>query len=111
VLEAMLTAFGLLHKSWPELAAIANPFASRASWIGPTNHLQWDGPHAVFGFGKHRGQRIGMVDGGFLYWVLGKDFPQHVKEVCREACRMKPDELDAWIAERFPRPVTQQEAA
>jgi hypothetical protein len=24
---------------------------------------------------------------------------------------MKPDELDAWIAERFPRPVTQQEAA
>lgn len=110
VLDAMLTQFGLLHKSWPELSALANPFAARANWIGPSNHLQWDGAHAVFGFGKHRGVRIALADGGFLQWVLGKDFPPHVKAIVREAFRRQPDDLDAWIAERFPRPA-QQEAA
>lgn len=105
VLTAMLDRFGLAGRGWPELAAIANPFAGRLNWIGPTNHLQWDGQHAVFGFGKHKGVRVVLAGGSFLQWVLGKDFPPHVQEVCREAFRRQPDDLDAWIAERYPRPM------
>lgn len=106
VLSAMIERFDLGAKSWPELAAIANPFSGREKWIGPSHHLQWDGDAPVFAFGKNRGLRIDQVDPGFLMWMLGKDFPKHVKEVCAAATRMRGEQLTAWIVERFPRART-----
>lgn len=111
VLGAMLDRFGLTGWPWPELAAIANPFPGRENWIGPSHHIQWDRGNPVFAFGKHKGYRIDLVDPGFLSWVLGKDFPAHVKEVCRAALQQRGSLLETWIAERFGRPAAPAEGA
>lgn len=104
VLEAMLAKFGLAALPWPELAAIANPFPGRENWIGPSYHIQWreDG-RAAFAFGKNKGLCVDDVDSGFLQWVVGKDFPPHVKDVCRAALRMTGEPLAVWIANQYPR--------
>jgi DNA polymerase III subunit epsilon len=105
VLVSMLSAFGLADKPWPEIAAISDPFASRATWLGPSNHVQWDESGAVvFGFGKHKGQQVAHVDAGFLQWVLAKDFPPHVKKICRVAFE-RPLRFGDWIATYYPRPA------
>jgi DNA polymerase III subunit epsilon len=105
VLGAMLETFGLADKSWPEIATISDPFASRQAWIGPSPHIQWDDSGTVvFGFGKHRGCQVDQVDAGFLRWVIGKDFPPHVKDVCRVVLERRHQFKD-WIARYYPRPV------
>lgn len=90
--------------NWSELAAIADPFTSRANWIGPSHHIQWDvDGNAVFGFGKNQNRRVDQTDPGFLRWVIGKDFPPHVREICAAALRLPGVHLKPWIAERYPR--------
>ena len=104
VLTAMLETFGLVGKSWPELAAIADPFPGRENWIGPSHHLQWnDRGEPVFAFGKNKGCRIDEIDPGFLHWILGKDFPPHVKDICRQALLAHGEKFTAWIIKRYPR--------
>jgi DNA polymerase III subunit epsilon len=111
VLEAMLGVFGLADKPWQELAAISDPFPGRDAWIGPSNHVQWrDDGWPVFMFGKNKGCRIDQVDPGFLRWVIAKDFPPHVKEVCRAALQMSGERLKPWLAERYPRRAAPPEA-
>lgn len=109
VLAAMLDRFGMTDKEWPEIAAISDPFASRALWLGPSMHIQWDASGAaVFGFGKHKGCQVDQADGGFLRWVIAKDFPPHVKDICRVALERR-HQFGAWIAQYYPRrtPVDQ----
>lgn len=105
VLSSMLAAFGLSDKSWGEIATMSDPFVNRASWLGPSSHVQWDESGAVvFGFGKHKGQQVVHVDAGFLRWVLSKDFPPHVKKICGVALE-KPSRFGEWIATYYPRRV------
>ena len=105
VLSSMLAAFGLQGKPWPEIATISDPFARRASWIGPSPHIQWDESGAVvFGFGKYKGQQVINADGGFLRWLLAKDFPPHVKKICTVA-RERRHKFAEWIETYYPRPV------
>jgi len=105
VLSAMLAAFGLSDKPWDEIAVIANPFASRAAWIGPSFHIQRDASDAaVFGFGKYKGQQVGNADGGFLRWVIAKDFPPHVKKICTVALERRRS-FPEWIATYYPQPA------
>lgn len=111
VLGAMLETFGLADKSWPEIATISDPFASRQAWIGPSPHIQWDDSGTVvFGFGKHRGCQVDQVDAGFLRWVIGKDFPPHVKDVCRVVLERRHQFKD-WIARYYPRPMSPSQEA
>jgi DNA polymerase-3 subunit epsilon len=106
VLSSMLAAFGLAGRPWSEIAAISDPFAGRAAWIGPSSHVQWDESGAVvFGFGKHKGQQVAHVDAGFLRWVLARDFPPHVKKICSVALE-RPLRFGAWIATYYARPVS-----
>jgi DNA polymerase III subunit epsilon len=109
VLAAMLAAFGLADKSWPEIAAISNPFANRATWLGPSNHIQWDESGAVvFGFGKYKGQQVAHADAGFLKWVAAKDFPPHVKKICQVALERRR-QFDEWISTYYRRPGSKPE--
>jgi DNA polymerase-3 subunit epsilon len=85
--------------NWSELAEKANPFEKRAAWIGPSHHIQWTDAGPAIMFGKHRGTLLEKVDSGFLHWVIGKDFPAHVKEICEVALNGNL----AAISERFPR--------
>lgn len=106
VLGAMLACFGLADKSWPEIAAISDPFAKRTTWLGPSHHVQWDPSGAVvFGFGKYKGQQVAHADAGFLRWVLAKDFPPHVKKICEVALERRRQFAD-WIATYYPRPAS-----
>jgi uncharacterized protein (DUF3820 family) len=101
----MRAAFGLADKPWSEIAAIADPFANRATWIGPSPHIQWDeSGTVVFGFGKYKGQQVAHADRGFLRWVIGKDFPPHVKKICEVALERRHQFVD-WIAAYYRRPT------
>ena len=105
VLSSMLATFGLTDKSWSEIAAISDPFAKRTTWLGPSNHIQWDESGAVvFGFGKYKGQQVAHADSGFLKWVLAKDFPPHVKKIC-EVSLTRRHKFGEWITTYYPRPV------
>jgi DNA polymerase-3 subunit epsilon len=121
VLTAMLTTFGLADKTWPEIAALSDPFKGREAWIGPTQHVQWDDNGAVvLAFGKHKGERLDQVELGFLRWVLKKDFPPHVKAICHAAGVARAEQQQAlkrgetcaqfanWISARYRRPVPQE---
>ena len=104
VLSSMLAAFGLSDKPWPEIASISDPFANRTAWLGPSPHIQWDESGAVvFGFGKYKGQQVANADGGFLRWVLAKDFPPHVNKICKVALERRR-KFGEWIATYYPRP-------
>ncbi len=106
VLASMLSAFGFAEKSWPEIAAVSDPFANRSAWIGQSPHIQWDESGAVvFGFGKYKGQQVGHADGGFLRWVLAKDFPPHVKKICQVALERRR-QFAIWIETYYPRPAS-----
>jgi DNA polymerase-3 subunit epsilon len=105
VLSSMLATFGLSDKPWPEIATISDPFAKRASWLGPSSHVQWDESGAVvFGFGKYKGQQVAQADAGFLKWVLAKDFPPHVQKICRVALERRR-KFDEWVVTYYPRPA------
>ena len=105
VLSSMLAAFGLSEKPWDEIAVISDPFAKRTSWIGPSPHIQWDESGVVvFGFGKYKGQPVVHANGGFLRWVLAKDFPPHVKKICTVSLERRR-KFDEWIATYYPRPM------
>jgi DNA polymerase III subunit epsilon len=118
VLTGMLRAFGLEEQDWGVIAGLCDP--QRATWIGPTRHLRWDGGVVVLGFGKHAGAPLHKLalgpDRGFLRWVLDRDFPSHVVEVCRatlELCaRLSGDAVEAaaehvaaWVRGRFGPPA------
>lgn len=107
VLEGMLRAFNLDGQDWTQIANVCDP--GRASWVGPTRHLRWEGDVIVLGFGKHAGAPVHALaagpDRGFLRWVLdrppGRDFPAHVAEVCRAALELAGDEFLAWARRRY----------
>jgi DNA polymerase-3 subunit epsilon len=108
VLESMLAAFGLTDKPLTEIASMSDPFANRASWIGPSPHIQWDASGGViFGFGKYKGQQVSAADGGFLRWLLARDFPPHVKKICRVALERRR-QFTIWIEQYYPRPVAKE---
>jgi len=46
-----------------------------------------------------------LQNSGFLRWILGKDFPPHVKDVCHVALHKQDAELVAELARRYPKPT------
>jgi DNA polymerase-3 subunit epsilon len=108
VLEGMLRAFGLHDRDWTAIAEVCDP--SRSSWVGPSRHLQWDAEGAiVLSFGKHKGAPLHVLargnDAGYLQWLIDKDFPAHVIEICKKAQELDGDELLAWARRRYGQPA------
>ena len=100
-----------LPNDWQDVASICEP--NRKRWIGPSNHLQWnDKGKATIAFGKHSGKTIDDVvsqgNSGYLKWILQKDFPQHVHQVCKQALNLEQSEFGAWLAEEFNVPSPPQ---
>jgi len=44
-------------------------------------------------------------DRGFLRWVLDRDFPPHVHEICRAALERSAHDLHAWARQRYGQPA------
>jgi DNA polymerase-3 subunit epsilon len=108
VLEGMLRAFGLHDRDWTAIADVCDP--SRASWVGPSRHLQWDVEGSiVITFGKHKGAALHVLargnDAGYLQWVADKDFPAHVIEICKKAQDLDGDAFLAWARRRYGQPA------
>jgi DNA polymerase-3 subunit epsilon len=109
VLVGMLKHFELADRDWHQIASVCDPLPGRASWVGPSRHLRWEGEAIVIGFGKHAGVPIHELAAGpersFLQWVIQKDFPPHVAEVCKHALERSNEELVRWARERFGQPA------
>jgi DNA polymerase-3 subunit epsilon len=112
VLAGMLRAFELDGQDWDQIAVKADPLsASRtlAAWLGPSRHLRWEGEVVVLGFGKHGNTPVHELAAGpdrsFLTWMLERDFPQHVTEVCRAALEKPGEEFLAWARTQYGQPA------
>jgi DNA polymerase-3 subunit epsilon len=107
VLVGMLRHFELEGREWSQIATVCDP--QRASWVGPSRHLRWEGDVIVIGFGKYLGQALHELAAGadrsFLRWVIEKDFPPHVTEICRCALDRPADELVSWVRQRYGQPA------
>jgi DNA polymerase III subunit epsilon len=103
VLVGMLRHFNLHEQDWGQIASVCDP--GRASWVGPSRHLRWENEVIVLGFGKHVGAPLHELaagpDRGFLQWVIGKDFPPHVGEICRAALEHPGEAFITWARQRF----------
>tara|TARA_R110002096_G_scaffold292224_2_gene486598 strand:+ start:38907 stop:39794 length:888 start_codon:yes stop_codon:yes gene_type:complete len=105
VLLGMVDAFDL-GDDWEAVADICEP--ERKFWIGGTHHVQWgDDGIAKIGFGKHFGISLSDLaagpDGSYLEWLVGSDFPSHVREICSQALALDAAALAAWLADTYPR--------
>lgn len=105
---AMLERYGFLGKDWAEIQMAIDP--DRQSWLGPSKHIIWKNGKVVFNFGKNSGSPVIGTDPGFFDWVLKKDFPAHVKLICKSALAVvrkqrTAAQFMAWCAEQWPPPV------
>jgi DNA polymerase-3 subunit epsilon len=111
VLVGMFKHFNLEGQEWGQIATVCDP--QRASWVGPSRHLRWEGEVIVLGFGKHMGMALHELASGpdrsFLRWVIEKDFPPHVVEICRAALERSCEELVAWARQRYGQPAPTQQ--
>jgi DNA polymerase-3 subunit epsilon len=110
VLAGMLRMFNL-DGDWDAIASRCDPqrtapWSTCASWLGPSRHLKWDGEVVVLGFGKYANAALHELAAGpdrsFLRWVVDRDFPIHVGEVCRAALDLPGEEFLAWARRRYP---------
>jgi DNA polymerase III subunit epsilon len=106
VLVGMLRSFNLAGQDWAQIASVCDPRSKeRASWVGPSRHLRWENDVIVVGFGKYTGAVLHELAAGpdrsFLRWVIERDFPPHVIEICRAALEKASDDLVIWARERF----------
>ena len=105
VLVGMMEHFQLGGQDWAQIASVCDP--GRASWVGPSRHLRWDNEVVVIGFGKYTGTPVHELAAGpdrsFLRWVIEKDFPPHVAEICKSALERPGDEFVAWARSRYSR--------
>ena len=104
VLRGMISAFGLEHRGWDSIAQVCRP--NRKRWVGPSRHIQWDEDgKVVLGFGKHSGMSLWelarMDNGGYVRWMLGKDFPTHVTAICRQVLDLPLEDFLQWIRSEY----------
>ncbi|MFT3692320.1 MAG: 3'-5' exonuclease [Kofleriaceae bacterium] len=108
VLLGMVEQFKL-DLDWQQIASVSDPMPNRASWVGPSRHLRWEGEVIVVAFGKHSGIALHVLAEGpdrtFLEWVVEKEFPPHVIEICQNALSRAADDLVRWARERFGQPA------
>ena len=106
VLQGMLKEFDLEGESWERLADICDP--GRKQWIGPSRHVKWHERVPVIAFGKHAGRSLSEIaagpDASYLKWMVGSDFPEHVKRICQGAMPHDPDGFAKWVIHEFALP-------
>jgi len=110
VLAGMLRSFNLADQDWDAIACKCDPqHAARAAWLGPSRHLRWEADAVVLGFGKHSNTALHQLAAGpdrsFLRWVVDRDFPIHVGEICRAALDLGGEEFLAWARRKYPPPA------
>jgi DNA polymerase-3 subunit epsilon len=104
VLLGMIDAFGLADKQLSEVAMVCEP--ERKQWLGTSRHIRWsEAGVPEINFGRHKGaavHELASIDGGgYLRWVVGKDFPRHVTEVCKKALEFSGEDFLLWVRQAY----------
>ncbi|HET6612111.1 MAG TPA: 3'-5' exonuclease [Kofleriaceae bacterium] len=104
VLLAMVEAFGLEGKGWNDIARVCEP--DRRTWIGPTRHIRrGEDGLPILGFGRHAGAPLlSLAQGegrGYLRWIIGRDFPPHVRDICQKLFELTPAEFLPWLESTY----------
>lgn len=110
VLRGMLAAFGLEERGWSEIATVCDPHrdqrqVQRQLWVGPSKHFVWQGEAIAVGFGRHAGaiaHELAAADPAYFRWMLDKDFPVHVHDICKAVLRLGKDEFLRWAESLYP---------
>ncbi|MEO8700047.1 MAG: 3'-5' exonuclease [Kofleriaceae bacterium] len=121
VLSGMLRHFKLDDRDWAQIANVCDP--GRASWVGPSRHLRWEGDVIVLGsidvFGKHGGVPVHQLAAGpereLLHSMVesreapplgdGPMLPAHVCDVVKKALETDGETFLAWAREHFGQPA------
>jgi DNA polymerase-3 subunit epsilon len=96
VLLAQLQEFGLEGRPWSEVM----PSEQNANWWGPTSHItRGTEGQLLANFGKVRGKPVHLVDPGYWRWLLGQDFPAHVKALAHAVICHRGDaaKIHLWV--------------
>jgi DNA polymerase-3 subunit epsilon len=113
VLAGMIENFGLPLGDWGAIAHVCEP--ERPLWVGTSRHIQWRDGHAVIAFGKHNGTPVWQLahgpDADYLRWIMSKDFPAHVHDICRAALDRDEGDFSTWLARNFRVPAAAMEEA
>jgi DNA polymerase-3 subunit epsilon len=91
VIQAQLARHGDLPRTPAELHA--HLFNPKGNNLDSDGKFYFENGEVIMNFGKYRGSSLRLVDKGYLQWVVGANFPDEVKKICRDA-----------IAGNFPRP-------
>jgi DNA polymerase-3 subunit epsilon len=89
VLDAQLARYDDLPRDVAGLHEFCNQGFER--FVDRTRKFRWtDAGEAAFNFGKHEGRTLAEMvgnprDRSYLEWMLGKDFPEEVKGILRDA--------------------------
>ena len=110
VLSGMLGTFELATADWTTIAHVCEP--DRARWLGSSRHIQYNEQgEVIVGFGRYAGTLLSALvkddNGSYLRWILEKDFPAHVQQICRQALELSSDRFHAWIATTFAPPQSE----
>lgn len=111
VLLAMVEAFGLEGKAWTDIAKVCEP--ERRTWIGPTRHIRrGEDGLPILGFGRHAGTPLlALAQGeskGYLRWIIGRDFPPHVRDICQKIFELPAPEFLSWLDATYSPPANSQ---
>jgi DNA polymerase-3 subunit epsilon len=102
VLAGMVEAFGL-PRDWNAVAEICEP--TRPQWVGTSRHIQWSEGQAVIAFGRHSGAPLWQLAHGpeadYLRWMMNKDFPGHVVDICRAALDLEQEAFALWLERTY----------
>ena len=110
VFNAQLEAFGLKQAFFEDL----DP--ERMSWWGLSNHVVWKDHVLICNFGKNAGTPFHELEYGMLRWIMGKDFPRHVKGLAQQAMIPRKQEtpretavrLARWAREQFKGEISEE---
>lgn len=86
VLVGMKSSFKLESATPENLAELTSP--DRATWIGSSRHIRWEGGLIVIGFGKYEGRplyHVAQEDADYIRWIRESEFPKHVHSLCKGA--------------------------
>lgn len=81
VIKGMIAKYGLQDVPWAELVP------PKDGQYGNSHHVRWrdtNKDELVLNFGKHKDMSFHLIPGGYLRYMIDKDFPPHVKNLSQK---------------------------
>lgn len=76
----------------------------RKTWVGPSDHFVWTDDYRDSmrcNFGKFKGKWAREIDRGYLSYIMGNDFPPHVKKLAEKLKLLSYPDAVRWARENL----------